>query len=150
MSAGRRTLLQWLAACCVMPWQALAASWRLPVMEPGLAESEMQEPDKLGDIQDSRIEIVAPALAEDGSSIRVDIMSRIQGTEAIALYASNNPESLIANFTFSRGAQPCVVTHIRLAQSQTIEVVVKAGSRYYRASRHIALTSAGMVRDAQG
>ncbi|MGY1489394.1 thiosulfate oxidation carrier protein SoxY [Methylobacillus pratensis] len=147
---GRRPLLQWLAACMLMPWQAVAASWGRPVMEAGHAETGSQASDQLVSSGQDEIEIVAPASAEDGASIQVEIMSRLPGTEAIALFAEKDAVSLLANFTFSHGAQPYVVTRIRLAQSQSIEAVVKANGRYYKASRHITVVNAGAMDDVRG
>ncbi|MFL9611248.1 thiosulfate oxidation carrier protein SoxY [Methylobacillus sp. Pita2] len=148
--AGRRPLLQWLAACMLMPWQAVAASWGRPAMEAGHIGPGSQPSDQLVSSRQDEIEIVVPASAEDGTSIQVEIMSRLPGTEAIALFAEKNAVPLLANFTFSHGAQPYVVTRIRLAQSQSIEVVVKANGMYYKASRYIAVANAGAMSDVRG
>lgn len=150
VKARRRSLLQWLAACMLIPWQAVAASWGRSAMEAGRVEHGLQASDTLVNSWQDEVEIIAPASAEDGTSIQVEIMSRLPGTEAIALFAEKNPVPLLANFTFSHGAQPYVVTRIRLAQSQSIEAVVKANGRYYKASRHITVASAGATDDARG
>ena len=138
----RRSLLQWLLAAVLTPWQAMAADstmrQRAVPLDTGDALLEQAITGRAGDI-----EMIVPAWVADGSSIQVEVMSRLPGTEAIALFAEKSAVPLLANFTFSHGAQPCIITRIKLAHSQSVEVVVKADGRYYKASRFITVTHAG-------
>jgi len=127
----RRSLLKWLVATVLVPWQAIASN-RDALQQVLLLD--LASTDQVGDI-----EIIVPAWAENGEGIKVEVMSRVLGTEAIALFAEKNAVPLLANFTLSHGAQPYIMTRIRLAQSQSVEVVVKANGQYYKASRYITV-----------
>lgn len=127
----RRSLLQWLVATVLVPWHAVASN--RDALQQALPLDQAST-DPVGDI-----EIIVPAWAEHGASIKVEIMSRVAGTEAIALFAEKSDVPLLANFTLSHGAQPYIMTRIRLVQSQSVEVVVKANGQYYKASRYITV-----------
>lgn len=135
----RRSLLQLLAVGLCMPWKAMAAiGGRAKVARPDIADTAAD-----GCIVCDGHEIKIVTAAAEGNSVRIEVLSRLAGTEAIALFASQNPVPLLANFTFSHGAQPCVMTRIRLAQSQKVEVVVKAGGKYYKAYHHVTVGRKG-------
>ncbi|MCB5190227.1 thiosulfate oxidation carrier protein SoxY [Methylobacillus arboreus] len=137
LKPGRRTLLQLVSALLLTPWQAWAAIWNKPAFEMDNADVAGQELQGNSATHSREIEIVAPKSVAHGEAAQIEIMSRIAGTEAIAIFAEKNPVPLVANFTFSHGAQPYIVTRIKLAGSQKVEAVVKAGGQYYQASRYI-------------
>jgi sulfur-oxidizing protein SoxY len=82
-------------------------------------------------------------LAENGAIIQIEVTSRIPGTEAIAILAEKNPTPLIANFMFSNGAEPYLITRIKMAETADLKIIVKAGDKYYSASRRIEVALGG-------
>lgn len=133
----RRSLLQLLAVGLCMPWKVMAAiSGRSNQKVAQVIEAD-------GCIVCAGPEIEIVTSAAEGGSVRIEVLSRLAGTEAMALFANQNPVPLLANFTFSHGAQPCVMMRIRLAQSQQVEVVVKANGKYYKAYHHVAIGQMG-------
>lgn len=133
----RRALLQLLAVGLCMPWKVMAAIGGRS--SDKIAQLGIAATGEDGCIVCSGAEIEIVTSAAEGDSVRIEVLSRLAGTEAMALFASQNPVPLLANFTFSHGAQPCVMTRIRLAQSQQVEVVVKANGKYYKAYHHVAV-----------
>jgi sulfur-oxidizing protein SoxY len=127
----------------LMPLQALAAVWnreafeatKLPETLKGLQADDQSASDQ--------IEITAPERAENGAVVQVEVVSRIPNTEAIALLVDKNPTPLIANFMFSNGAEPYVVTRIKMAESSDVHAIVKAGDRYYEAKRYVEVLENG-------
>ncbi|MCB5188344.1 thiosulfate oxidation carrier protein SoxY [Methylobacillus caricis] len=140
---GRRSILQMLLASLLLPLKALAAAWNRPAFEASTIDGAKQVLDMRAEENSAQIEIVAPDFAENGAVVQIEVMSRIAGTEAIAIFAERNPVPLVANFTFSHGAQPYVITRIKMAESQSLQVVVKAGGRYYQANRDVAVSEGG-------
>ena len=143
----RRSFLQLLTsaitAALMMPLSALAAIWNKAAFQStdvaGAVEGlQISEP-----IPSDQIEIVAPERAENGAVVQVEVRSRIPGSEAIAIFAENNPTPLIANFMFSNGADPFVVTRIKMADSAEVRAIVKVGNRYYSAARHVVVLEDG-------
>ena len=125
------------------PMRAWAALWNKPAFEsenvPGALQG-LQAPDE---IPSGDIEIVAPERAENGAVVQVQVRSRIPNTEAIAILAEKNPTPLIANFMFSNGAEPFVVTRIKMAETSNIQAIVKSGDKYYIAKRMVEVLENG-------
>jgi sulfur-oxidizing protein SoxY len=71
------------------------------------------------------------------------VESRIPGTEAIAVLVEKNPTPLIANFVFSNGAEPYVVTRIKMSETSALKAVVKVGERYYSVSKQVEVAVGG-------
>lgn len=142
----RRDFLKTVAAgfgtILLLPLQAIAAwnreafeATKLPQALKGL-KAEPQAPSQ-------QIEIMAPERAENGAVVQVEVLSRIPGTEAIAILADNNPTPLIANFMFSNGAEPYIVTRIKMAESSDVRAIVKVGEQYYEAKRFVEVLENG-------
>ena len=54
-----------------------------------------------------------------------------------------NPTPLIANVLFSTGADPFVVTRIKMADTAEVRAIVKAGDRYYAAGKTVEVLEDG-------
>lgn len=132
-----------LGAMLLMPLKALAAVWNREAFEStelagalkGL-QAETQSPSQ-------QIDLKAPDRAENGAVVQVEVSSRIPGTEAIAILVDHNPTPLIANFLFSQGTEPFVVTRIKMAESSNVRAVAKVGDRYYEAMRFVEVLENG-------
>jgi sulfur-oxidizing protein SoxY len=143
----RRTLLKSAAALLglvtLAPFRALAAVWNRVAFESPNVEGALQGlgATQVGPSRD--IVLIAPDLAENGAIVQIQVESRIPGTEAISVLAEKNPTSLIANFVFSSGAEPYVVTRIKLAETGELKAVVKAGGKYYSVSKKVEVALGG-------
>jgi sulfur-oxidizing protein SoxY len=89
------------------------------------------------------IDLVAPDRAENGAIVQIEITSRIPNTEAISVLVENNPTALIADFVFSNGALPQLVTRIKMADTSDIKVIVKAGGAYFSATKNVVVLENG-------
>ena len=143
----RRAFLQCVSGTGVLvlmaPLRALAAIWNSAAFESKDvqgARDGLQVPDE---IASDDIEIVAPERAENGAVVQVEVRSRIPNTEAIAILAEKNPTPLIANFMFSNGAEPFVITRIKMAETSNIQAIVKSGDKYYVARRTVEVLENG-------
>lgn len=143
----RRSFLQCLFGAGMLalmtPVRALAAIWNSTAFEAkdvNGALDGLQVPDE---VPSEDIEIVAPERAENGAVVQVEVLSRIPNTEAIAILAEKNPTPLIANFLFSNGAEPFVVTRIKMAETSNIQAIVKSGDKYYIAKRRVEVLENG-------
>lgn len=125
------------------PLRALAAVWNNAAFEAASPESAMQGLGLRAPQPSPHIGIVAPDFAENGAIVQIEVESRIPATEAIAILSERNPTALIANFMFSNGAKPKLITRIKLAESGMLKVVVKAGDKYYEASKEIKVSLGG-------
>lgn len=141
---------EWLKSCsavlsliALLPLQALAAIWNRKAFESDRVDGALEGLGVKAEEASPDIEIVAPQLAENGAIIQIEVTSRIPGTEAIAILAEKNPTPLIANFMFSNGAEPYVITRIKMAETADLKVIVKAGEQYFSASRRVEVALGG-------
>lgn len=142
----RRNFLQaCLGITCLLllPLRAFAAAWNKSAFESTTLDGALQGLNVATLESSSEIEISAPAYAENGAIVQVEITSRIANTESIFILAEKNPTPLIAHFTFSNGAEPFVVTRIKMAETADVVTLVKAGDKYYKASRRVEVSENG-------
>jgi sulfur-oxidizing protein SoxY len=141
---NRRTFLKSAAALlALLPLSAIAAAWNRLAFEATKPEAALQELGISQPQPSSEIDLIAPDFAENGAIVQIEVTSHIPNTEAIAILADKNPTSLIANFMFSNGALPKLITRVKLAESCELKVIVKAGDRYFEASKNVQVAVGG-------
>jgi len=140
----RRNFLLGVAALIVlMPVRVLAALWNKAAFESVRLNDASRKLEINAEIPSADIQIIAPDRAENGAIVQVEVKSAIADTEAIAIFVEKNPTPLIANFIFSNGAEPYVVTRIKMAETSDIKIVVKAGERYFTAAKNVVVLENG-------
>ena len=139
----RNFLLGLLSVIILTPINAIAAIWNKAAFEAVKLDDATKILDINGEIISQQIQITAPDRAENGAIVQVEVKSNIANTEAIAILVEKNPTPLIANFMFSNGAEPFVVTRIKMAETSDIKVVVKAGDQYFTNSRNVVVLEGG-------
>lgn len=143
----RRSVLKACAALLVLvvaaPLRVLAAAWNASAFEAKNLDGARQGLGVSTSENSTQIELIAPQLAENGAIVQVEVLSRIPGTEAIAILVEKNPTPLIANFMFSNGAEPYVITRIKMAETSLLKAIVKADGKYYEASKLVEVSANG-------
>jgi len=132
-----------LTMIALAPIKVWAALWNRPAFEALKIKDATQYLNVSEEIPSGDIVIVAPERAENGAVVQIEIRSNIQNTEAIAIFVENNPTPLIANFMFGDGADPFVVTRIKMAETSDLKIVVKAGSQYFTNAKNITVLENG-------
>lgn len=89
------------------------------------------------------IQLTAPEIAENGAVVPITVTSSLVHTEQIAILVDKNPTMLVANFLFPEGTEGFVTTRIKMAQTSSIIVLVKADGKFYRASQEVKVTAGG-------
>lgn len=139
----RDFLLGLFSSIILAPINALAALWNKPAFEATQLADATKHLTIDAEIISLDIEIIAPERAESGAVVPVEVISNISNTEAIAILVEKNPTPLIANFMFSNGAEPYVVTRIKMAETSEIKVVVKAGNQYFTQVKSVVVLENG-------
>lgn len=93
--------------------------------------------------QGAEISLTAPDIAEVASAVSVGVLSRVPGTDRIAILVSKNPFPLAAVFSFPEGTQPEVTTRVKMAQSADVVVLVRANGRFHVVKKVVAVTIGG-------
>lgn len=143
----RRNFLSLLlgAASLVLmqPLSALAALWNKAAFETTKLNEASENLAIHDEIVSQDIQIIAPDRAENGAIVQVEVKSNIAYTESISILVEKNPTPLIAHFKFTHGAEPFIVTRIKMADTSDIKVVVKAGNQYFTHSRNVIVLENG-------
>ena len=102
--------------------------------------------DALGAVipeSNAAIQLTAPEIAENGAIVPITVASSFQRTEQIAILVDKNPTMLVANFIIPEGTEGFITTRIKMAQTSSVIVLVKANGKFYRASQEVKVTAGG-------
>lgn len=143
---GRRQLLRVLVAltaAALAPLRLFAAQWNKLAFEARTLGDGLSAIGAGAPSASAQVELKAPEIAENGAIVPVEVASRIPGTQSIYLFADKNQYPLAASFDFLDGAEPFVSTRIKMNESARLTAVVKAGGKFYSATREVKVTIGG-------
>ena len=126
----------------VLPVSALAGIDRKAFETKSLDEAL----DALGGLvaeESALITLTAPDVAENGALVPVTVESTMNDVEQISILADRNPTMLVAHYTLPKGTDAYLSTRIRMAETSNVIVLLKAGGRFYRASKQVKVTAGG-------
>lgn len=140
----RRNFLFCLVSLMILtPIRALAGIWNKAAFEAIKLDDVNKSLNVSHELVSRDIQIVAPDRAENGAIVQVEVKSNIANTESIALFVEHNPTPLIAHFKFSHGAEPFIVTRIKMAETSDVKVIVKAGNQFFTNSKNVVVLENG-------
>ncbi|MBS4020430.1 MAG: thiosulfate oxidation carrier protein SoxY [Dechloromonas sp.] len=131
-----------LAAAGMIPNVALAA-WNKAAFE---AKSMADTLKALGATQpadSSDVQVTGPDIAENGAVVPVGVDSKIAGTTMVAILIDKNPNALAASFMLPAGTEANVQTRVKMGQTSNVYALVKAGDKFYMATKEIKVTLGG-------
>ena len=143
-AGGGASLYALLAAAGMLrPDAALAADWNQKAFE---AKNLKDAFDALG--AGSRADSIgifmtAPEIAENGAVVPIGAVSKLPGTESIAILIAKTPTALAASFDIPLGTEPAVSTRVKMAETSDVLVLVKAQGKYYVTKKEIKVTIGG-------
>jgi sulfur-oxidizing protein SoxY len=132
-----------IAAGILKPGAAFAAAWNTNAFTSKDIAEALKNTGYDGAAESSDIVLKAPDIAENGAVVPITATSNIPGTTSIAIFVEKNPTPLIADFSFSNGAEPYISTRIKMAKTSIVRVSVKAGGKNYTTSREVKVTIGG-------
>jgi len=132
-----------IAAGLLKTGEAFAATWNASAFGSHKLDEAMTGSGFSGAVESKDIDIKTPEIAENGAVVPVEVTSKIAGTTSLAIFADKNPTPLIATYDFMAGAEPYVMTRIKMGQTSMVRVVVKAGGKTYMASKEVKVTIGG-------
>lgn len=153
MNFGRRVFLKKAGSGAVLlvasavgllkPLSAFAMTWNKSAFSAKTKDEAMSEAGYGGATESGDILLTVPDIAGDGSIVIVEAMSNIPGTVSMAFFAEKNPNPLVAEYFFSNGTLPYMVTHIKMSKTSVFRVAVKADGKVYTAGKEIKVTIGG-------
>ena len=85
----------------------------------------------------------SPEIAENGAVVPVSVTSSIPATDWIAILVAKNPNTLSAAFDIPAGTDPAIATRVKMGQSSDVHALIRAGGKYFVATREIKVTLGG-------
>ena len=143
----RRSFIQLISGAFAFilttPIRAIAAGWN----KPAFATSQLAEAEKSLGINNKKLSqdifILAPDKAENGAIVQIEVTSHIPNTQAVYILVEKNPTPLIAHFKFNNGAEPFVVTRIKMAETSDVHIVVKSDEQYFTNFKNVIVLENG-------
>lgn len=130
------------AAGIINPGVALAewnkAAFDAKSMADALKALGASQPADSGDVQ-----LTGPDIAENGAVVPVGVSSAIPGTTMMAIMVEKNPNALAASFHLADGTEANVQTRVKMGQTSNVYALVKAGDKFYLATKEIKVTLGG-------
>jgi len=97
-----------------------------------------------GSITESdQITLKVPDIAENGAVVPVTVSTDLADVESISVLVDNNPTPLIALFELSPQSIPDISVRMKMGESSVVRTVVKAGGKFYSASKEVKVTIGG-------
>ncbi|TMS57849.1 thiosulfate oxidation carrier protein SoxY [Imbroritus primus] len=139
----RATALFSLLAATGLVSEAQAAEWNKAAFEGKSYNDTLKalgagSPEKSGSVS-----FTAPDIAENGAVVPVAVTSTLPNTEQIAILVDKNPNALAASFNIPAGTEAFVSTRVKMGQTSNVHAVVKAGGKWYVATKEIKVTLGG-------
>lgn len=93
--------------------------------------------------ESDQVKLKVPDIAENGAVVPVTVSTDLADVEAISVMVENNPTPLVAMFELSPQSVPEISVRIKMGESSKVQTVVKAGGKYYSASKEVKVTIGG-------
>ncbi len=95
-------------------------------------------------IIDSRdINIVLPAVAENGAVVPITISSELEQIEWLSIWVKKNPTPLAAEFELSKQLPLYLTARIKMAESSDVVVIARQGERLLRSQQWVDVMQGG-------
>ena len=96
-----------------------------------------------GPVEDARVHLLVPEIAESGAVVPVQVHSEVPQTRRILILALDNPNSLAADFRITVRLQPRIGTRIKLAETTTVLALVESVAGLHLARQTVKVTTGG-------
>lgn len=123
--------------------RAQQAAWNKAAFETKSMNDTLKALGGAGVAESKDIAINAPDIAENGAVVPVGVASKIANTQAVYILVEKNPNFLAAGFTIPTGTEANVSTRIKMGQTSNVLALVKAGDKFFVASKEVKVTLGG-------
>jgi sulfur-oxidizing protein SoxY len=140
--SGAALLSMLAAAGMITPGMALA-DWNKAAFDAKSLPDTLKALGATQPMDSKDVQVTGPDIAENGAVVPVGVTSAIPGTTLVAILIDKNPNALAASFTLPEGTEPSVQTRVKMGQTSNVYALVKAGDKFYMATKEIKVTLGG-------
>lgn len=137
------SILGVLAAAGLIAPQEAQAEWNKTAFD-GKTNAEALTALGAGKPTVSRdVTLTVPDIAENGAVVPMGVATTLPNVEMIAILIEKNPNPLAASFKIPAGTEANVQTRCKMGQTSNVYGLVKAGGKFYVASKEVKVTLGG-------
>ncbi len=132
------------SAGLLTPTRVLAAAWPTAAFEAKNVNDTLKNLYGTSTTVDGKGVITPkiPIQAEDGSMVRVEVVTSLPNVESVAVLVDGNPSPLVAKADFN-GATGYFRTNMKMAKTSNVIVVVKSQGKLHAVSQQVKVTAGG-------
>ncbi len=93
--------------------------------------------------ESSKVKLKAPAIAENGAIVPINVSTTIDNVESIMIFVENNPQPLSSGYQLTSLAQPSIGTRLKMGKTSNVMAAVKSGDNIYTATQEVKVTIGG-------
>ena len=140
--SGAALLTVLAAAGIIKPGMALA-EWNKAAFD-AKSMADTLKAMGVGSPADSKdVQVTGPDIAENGAVVPVGVSSTLPNVTMVAILIEKNPNALAATFVLPEGTECNVQTRVKMGQTSNVYALVKAGDKFYMATKEIKVTLGG-------
>jgi sulfur-oxidizing protein SoxY len=130
-----------IAAGLLKPGQALAA-WNAAGFNATKPSDALDAIGAGGAAASADVQVKAPDIAENGAVVPVEVFTKLPNVESIAILGEKNANPLIAVYQLT-DFDGSLSTRMKMGQTSNVRAVVKAGGKFYTATKEVKVTIGG-------
>lgn len=125
------------------PGRALAVEFNRAAFDAKTATDALRLIGAAGAEASSDILLKAPEIAENGSSVPIEVISNIPGTTRLSVLVDKNPFPLALQFNFAPEAVARFQARLKMAETSRLRIVASAAGKHYTVFREVKVTIGG-------
>lgn len=125
------------------PGRALAVEFNRAAFDAKTATDALRLIGAAGAEASRDILLKAPEIAENGSSVPIEVISNIPGTTRLSVLVDKNPFPLALQFNFAPEAVARFQARLKMAETSRLRIVASAAGKHYTVFREVKVTIGG-------
>jgi len=91
----------------------------------------------------SKVQLKAPAIAENGAIVPINVSTSLDNVESIMIFVENNPQPLSSGYQLTSLAEPSIGTRLKMGKTSNVMAAVKSGDKIYTSTQEVKVTIGG-------
>jgi sulfur-oxidizing protein SoxY len=93
--------------------------------------------------ESSKVKLKAPAIAENGAIVPINVSTTLDNVESIMIFVENNPQPLSSGYQLTSLAEPSIGTRLKMGKTSNVMAAVKSGDKIYTSTQEVKVTIGG-------
>ena len=93
--------------------------------------------------ESSKVKLKAPAIAENGAIVPINVSTTLDNVESIMIFVENNPQPLSSGYKLTSLSEPSIGTRLKMGKTSNVMAAVKSGDKVYTSTQEVKVTIGG-------